>query len=274
MQSRVILPTPPLRAYVHHYWVMKADRISAEMNIVPTGSMKWMFHRSTPLVVNGVVDTTNVASVCGQYNRSIHVHTTASTHLLFVFFQPYAMKMITGIPSSNFEEDNVSMDLLGMPEFHDLKCRVLDSATDEEAIAIIENFIIQRIYINGNDSVYLKQLATVCDAIANDPTIGIDRLSDIACLSERQFRRIFTEHVGLTPKQMLRTKRFLQASRLIQTLDEKVFTSIVDDLGFTDHSHFNKEFRHFAGMSPTEYLAHLRDIQRTDFIRGYRAYHE
>ena len=55
---------------------------------------------------------------------------------------------------------------------------------------------------------------------------------------------------------------------------ESVLTTIVDDLGFTDHSHFNKEFRQFAGMSPTEYLAHLREIKRTDFIRGYRAYHE
>ena len=273
MLTRVMLPTPPLRAYVHHYWVMKTERISAEMNIVPTGSMKWMFHRRTPLVVNGMVDNSNVASVCGQYMRSINVQTAQSTHLLFVFFRPYALKMIMGMPSDSFVEDNVSMDLLGMPGFHDLKCRVLDSPTDDEAIAIIEAFIMRRLYNNG-DSVYLKPLIAACSAIDSDPTVSIERLSDIACLSERQFRRIFTEHVGMTPKQMIRTKRFFYATKMMQTLDESVFTTIVDDLGFTDHSHFNKEFRHFSGMSPTEYLAHLCEIKRTDFIRGYRAYHE
>ena len=61
MLTKVMLPTPLLRAYVHHYWVMKTERISAEMNIVPTGSMKWMFHRRTPLVVNRVVDNSNEA---------------------------------------------------------------------------------------------------------------------------------------------------------------------------------------------------------------------
>ena len=66
MLTRVMLPTPPLRAYVHHYWVMKTERISAEMNIVPTGSMKWMFHRRTPLVVNGMVDNSNVHRCAGN----------------------------------------------------------------------------------------------------------------------------------------------------------------------------------------------------------------
>lgn len=273
MLTRVILPTPPLRAFVHHYWVMKADRISAEMNIVPTGSMKWMFHRRIPLVVNGVVDNSNVASVCGQYYRSIHVHTASNTHLLFVFFRPYALKMIMGIPSDTFMEDNVSMDQLGVPDFHELKCRVLDSATDEEAIGIIESFIMRRLH-DCSDNVYLKPLIAVCNAIDSNPAITLDCLSDIACLSERQFRRVFTEHVGMTPKQMIRTKRFFHATKMIQTLDESVFTTIVNDLGFTDHSHFNKEFRQFSGMSPTDYLAHIREIKRTDFIRGYRAYHE
>ncbi len=273
MVTRMLLPTPPLRAFVHHYWVMQADRISTEMNIVPTGSMKWMFHRRTPLVVNGVVDNSNVASVCGQYNSCIHVHTAAATHLLFVFFRPYALKMIMGIPSDVFFEENVSMDLLGQPDFHDLKLRVLDSATDEDAIAIIEAFIMRQLH-RCADSVYLKPLMAVCSAIDANPTVSTGRLSDIACLSERQFRRVFTEHVGITPKQMIRTKRFLHASRLMQMLDDGMLTAIVDDLGFTDHSHFNKEFRHFAGMSPSEYLAHLREIEHSNFLRGYRAYHE
>lgn len=273
MLTRVILPAPPLCAYVHHYWVMKSDRISLEMNIVPTGSMKWMFHRRDPLVVNGVADASCVASVCGQYSRSINVHTATSTHLLFVFFRPYALKVIMGVPSDKFLEDNVSMDCLGMGDFLDLKNRVLDSATDEEAIAIIERFVMRRLYLR-DDNVHLKQLMAVCNEIDRNPIADIDRLADIACLSERQFRRIFTENVGISPKQMLRTKRFFLATKMMQSLIESGFTDIVADLGYTDHSHFNREFRQFAGMSPTEYLNHIREIRRTDFIRGYRAYHE
>lgn len=56
MQTAVLLPDPSLMGYIHHYWVMKADRISVEMNILPTGLMKWMIHRRDPFMVNGTLD--------------------------------------------------------------------------------------------------------------------------------------------------------------------------------------------------------------------------
>ena len=90
---------------------------------------------------------------------------------------------IMGIPSDRFLEDNVSMDQLSMPDFHELKMRVLDSATDREAISIIETFIKRRLY-NHDTDIYLKPLQRVCQEIALHPDINMDRLSDIACMSE------------------------------------------------------------------------------------------
>ena len=146
---------------------------------------------------------------------------------------------IMGIPSDRFLEDNVSMDQLSMPDFHELKMRVLDSTTDREAISIIETFIKHRLY-NHDTDIYLKPLQRVCQEIALHPTIDINRLSDIACMS---------------------------------SLHSPNFTDIVADLGYTDHSHLNKEFRYFAGMTPTQYMHHLLEIKESNFIKGYFAYH-
>ena len=99
-------------------------------------------------------------------------------------------------------------------------------------------------------------------------------LADRACLGERQLRRFFEEYVGMSPKMMIRTKRCLQACRSIQSLQITDFKDIVYRLGFTDHSHLNKEFKAFAGMSPSEYMEHIRHIQQENFLRGYRAYHK
>lgn len=72
---------------------------------------------------------------------------------------------------------------------------------------------------------------------------------------------------------MLRTRRFLHATHMIRTLHDPNFTDIVADLGYTDHSHLNKEFKYFAGMTPTQYMRHLLEIERSNFIKGYFAYH-
>lgn len=273
LQTKLILPSAHLRSLVHHYWVMKADRISMEMNIIPTGCMKWMFHRGVPFVVNGIDNASHVATICGQYNRGVFVRTKNYSDLIFVFFRPYALKAILGIPCDLFMEDNIDMDSVSIPEMHDLKRMVLDAPDNATAIGIIEKFISRRL-ADCYDALTLKRMTAVCDIIDSNPNVGVSALSDAACLSERQFRRIFIENVGMTPKQMIRTKRMYYATKLIQNLDECDLSDIVDRLGFTDHSHFNKEFKIFAGMSPTNYLAHIKAIKSSNFLGGYKAYHE
>ena len=273
MESKVIMPSESLRPYVNHYWIMRASGNSMDMNIMPMGSMKWIFHRGTPLTINGLIDESNVASICGQYTSAAHVRMHGQTNLIFVFFRPYAMRMITGIPCQLFENDNVPMDSLELPGFKILKEMVLNAPDDDSAIAIIEDFILTQLS-RSQDLGYLKRMMTVCSEIDQHIDSPINMLADVACLSERQLRRVFLDYIGLAPKQMVRTRRCLLASRAILNMEGEDLTQLIYQLGFTDHSHLNKEFRSFAGMSPTDYFNHVKDIKRHDLIRGYKAYHE
>ena len=273
MESKVIMPSESLRPYVNHYWIMRASGNSMDMNIMPMGSMKWIFHRGTPLTINGLIDESNVASICGQYTSAAHVRMHGQTNLIFVFFRPYAMRMITGIPCHLFENDNVPMDSLERPEFKILKEMVLNAPDDDSAIAIIEDFILTQLS-RSQDLGYLKRMMTVCSEIDQHIDSPINMLADVACLSERQLRRVFLDYIGLAPKQMVRTRRCLLASRAILNMEGEDLTQLIYQLGFTDHSHLNKEFRTFAGMSPTDYLEHIKRIKQENFLKGYRAYHK
>ena len=273
MESKVIMPSELLRPYVNHYWIMRASGNSMDMNIMPMGSMKWIFHRGTPLTINGLIDESNVASICGQYTSAAHVRMHGQTNLIFVFFRPYAMRMITGIPCQLFENDNVPMDSLELPGFKILKEMVLNAPDDDSAIAIIEDFILTQLS-RSQDLGYLKRMMTVCSEIDQHIDSPINMLADVACLSERQLRRVFLDYIGLAPKQMVRTRRCLLASRAILNMEGEDLTQLIYQLGFTDHSHLNKEFRTFAGMSPTDYLEHIKRIKQENFLKGYRAYHK
>ena len=252
---------------------MKYDGHTMDMSIMPTGCMKWMFHRGIPFSVNGNFEAGNVASICGQYTSAANVTTYEHTDLIFVFFHPYAMKVITGIPCDIFATANIDMDDLGIPDFKVLKKMVLDAEDDDKAINIIEDFITRRLSENSDTNI-VKRMMAACNEMEQHPSTSIDTLAERACLGERQFRRVFEEYVGMAPKMMIRTKRCLQACRAIQSLDITDFKDIVYGLGFTDHSHMNKEFKSFAGMSPTEYLEHIRQIKQEHFLKGYRAYHK
>ena len=271
MQSQILCPSEALRPFVHHYWVMQADAsLRMELKIMPMGCMKWMFHRGMPFTINGVLDRS--ASICGQYASAAHVGMLGHTDLLFVFFQPYAMKMITGIPSEHFNESSVDMDELELPEFNDLKQQVLEAADNQTAIFCIEQFILRQLH-RRDDATYLKQFVTLAQTMELHPDLSLSALAESACLSERQLRRVFSEYIGLSPKQMLRIRRCLAASRMMQQVEVTDFSDIIYQLGFTDHSHLYKEFKLFAGLSPTDYLSHLQQIRSEHLLAGYRAYH-
>ena len=255
LQSRLLLPSVPLRPFIHHYWVMRADAFPHEMSVMPRGCAKWIFHRLEPFTVNGVEERGNIATVCGQYHTAARISASHPISLIFVVFQPYAMKMVMGgMPCSLFYANNVDMDSLGMAEFKDLKRRVTEAT-------------------RSPDSAHLPRLQHVSRAIEEHPMLSPAELADMACLSERQFRRVFEDHVGMSPKRMLKVTRFLRAARSIQNLRGHDFTDIVYGMGYTDHSHFNKDFREFAGMSPTEYLQHVRRLEEDRVLEGYRTYH-
>lgn len=272
LQSQILFPSEALRPFVHHYWVMQADNHTMELNIMPTGCTKWMFHRGLPFSVEGQIDSSNTASICGQYTTAAHVGMHGHADLLFVFFQPYAMKMITGIPACLFNEANVNMDDLEMPGFKELKRMVLEAPTNELAIRHVERFIIRQLAFR-NDSIYLKPFLALMESVEHGLDLSVPALADVACMSERQLRRVFAEYVGLSPKQMLCIRRCFAASRAIQQMEQGDFTPIIYQLGFTDHSHLYKEFKLYAGMSPSDYLIHLQQIRNEHLMAGYRAYH-
>ena len=75
----------------------------------------------------------------------------------------------------------------------------------------------------------------------------------------------------LWPSEVLRP--FVHHYWLMQQMEGTEFADIISQLGFTDHSHLYKEFKLFAGLSPTDYLSHLQQIRSEHLLAGYRAYH-
>lgn len=65
----------------------------------------------------------------------------------------------------------------------------------------------------------------------------------------------FREQVGVTPKAMARLLRFERAVRLMTEPGHRSLASIALSCAYYDQAHFNRDFRSFAGCSPTEWIA-------------------
>ena len=78
--------------------------------------------------------------------------------------------------------------------------------------------------------------------------------NELGC-SRRHLTTRFREQIGLAPKPFARILRFERAVRRLRSEGSGNLAEIAHDCGYYDQSHFNRDFRDFAGLTPTELVA-------------------
>ncbi len=87
---------------------------------------------------------------------------------------------------------------------------------------------------------------------------GFSELTATLGCSGKHLAGRFREYVGLSAKAVARVTRFRRAAQLLGAgtpLDELAF-----ECGYYDQSHLDRDFRDFAGATPTEYRRDPRQV--------------
>jgi transcriptional regulator GlxA family with amidase domain len=65
----------------------------------------------------------------------------------------------------------------------------------------------------------------------------------------------FRDQIGLPPKLLARVIRFDRAVRVLRAPGSTSLAAVAFDCGYADQAHLNRDFREFAGTSPTAFVA-------------------
>jgi AraC-like DNA-binding protein len=93
--------------------------------------------------------------------------------------------------------------------------------------------------------------------------IRIDQLESLTGYTCRTIQRQFRQDTGMSPKAFSRILRCQSAINTIHLRDELSFCDLAFDLGFSDQSHFLREFKKFVSTTPCDYQ---RLIKHEDYI--------
>jgi AraC-like DNA-binding protein len=158
---------------------------------------------------------------------------------------------------------NNSVTALGA-EFNSLVQALKSHVTQgqyEEAVENLEDFLIKRALVRTYD---LKLIQTAAKMLHH--TKGQHRIAELAdyCqVSARQLEREFKYATGTSPKGFARTLRFHEAQRRLMFDPDADLTGLAYDCGYFDQAHFIKDFKAFAGKTPSEYAQQMQKMQET-----------
>jgi AraC-like DNA-binding protein len=82
--------------------------------------------------------------------------------------------------------------------------------------------------------------------------IYIDKLVDKACMSKSHFFKIFKNTLGISPIDYITCERIKLSKRLIKNTNQQI-SEIAYQSGFNNPSYFNKKFKEYELITPSEF---------------------
>ena len=168
---------------------------------------------------------------------------------------PIGAYLITGVPAHEVADRVLHLeDVLGMDGR--LLVDRLEATPDwEMRFEIVEEAILARMAKAPGASEGVAWAWTRLEA--EQGLLAISELCEALSWTPRQLIEGFRRELGLPPKQMARILRFNRAVQMLTPEAAPCLAGIAAECGYYDQAHFSREFRQFAGSTPTQYFERL-----------------
>ena len=101
----------------------------------------------------------------------------------------------------------------------------------------------------------IKDVTPVIEYIfRQNGVVQVKDLMDKFHISRRWLEKQFAEQVGISPKEFVRIVRFNALLTSVKTTPSVSWSEMIDNFGYYDQSHLNRDFHEFTGQSPTQYF--------------------
>ena len=104
---------------------------------------------------------------------------------------------------------------------------------------------------------YVDKALSFIHAEYSNP-INVQTIADGLNLDRSYFSTLFTQKVGMPPRDYLRAYRLNRAAELMVRYGERPSTAALS-VGYEDLFHFSKSFKQFFGLSPRAYVKEKRE---------------
>ena len=263
-------PTAQLARSVACIWTLDGEareRDEAPQPILPDGRAEFVVHLGDAFarVDQRATERQPWAIFAGQLDRPLTLQPTGRIAVLGVRFRPEGAAQFTRVPQHELVGRTVDAALVS-PALADVARRVREStASLPDAVRLVERLIAPVRERDGGGG----RLGSVVDAIfRSGGRVAIEGIAAEIGISRRQLERLFLRDVGLPPKQLARIARFQRALHILEFGAAPTRGSTAAHAGgYADQAHFIRDFREFAGCTPTEHLVARAEL--TGFFTGH-----
>ncbi len=194
-----------------------------------------------------------------RFSDHYFVQPIGAVRMIGIRFFPWGIRPFIKVPASEIADRFLTHEEIFGSRIKALQQMVLDADAPRNAIREIEKYFILELYRQEHDDMIVSKIARrIYDSKG---IINLDELCSASNLSVRRIEQRFNDALGVCPKLYSRLAKFQHAMQQLScTSDDDNLTGIAYDCGYFDQSHFIKDFKDFAGITPQKYLSETHPL--------------
>ena len=246
---------PALRSLIRNIVIIEADfgntPVSLEGNFMPSPDQAMFINLYTRLKSKKSGENNfNTATSCtlmGAQITPFKLLVEESHKTVSIIFQPGGLNRFLNIPITEiFDNGYGAREVIGK-EIEELLDKSHDTTTLNELNNIVQSYFLSKLS-------RIKEPLPIDFALQyllTNYNTNMDKIAGMACMSIRNFERKCKERLGMPAKMYARIARFHKAYKIIESRPKISWTDLTYEVGYYDQTHFIKDFKEFARLTPT-----------------------
>ena len=262
LSLQIVLPSVALRPYVSSYYLSEidSDMPISDLSVPEWGSIRLIC--SGGFTVDSGADTGLIIDepvIQGPSSKAVRF-TVQRCIMVGIGLLPLGFARFWNADVSRIADKSDPLGSIIDGAGAWLRAALNDAASADEMFGIVDSFM--RDVLRDAPPTEASNDVARAHALLNDPTMrDTDAMAQALGRHPSALARLCKRRFGFPPKLLLRRQRFL---RMLDALHARPYAEWPDflDPQYTDQSHMIRDFRHFMGTSPTQYLALPRMVQK------------
>lgn len=139
----------------------------------------------------------------------------------------------------------------------ELEAAILGPVEDGRALEHLQTWLLAQRRSEELRQVHLA--IALVERIVQDPAMtSVEQLASAAGMGSRALQSLFREHVGASPKWVIRRNRLQEVAKRLERGEAANLADLAAELGYADQAHMARDFKTAVGKSPSSFVRSLR----------------
>ncbi len=185
--------------------------------------------------------------VVGPQLTPVNIKLTRDHRAVMIGFQPGGLFRYLGIPMAEIFDEGIDGFSILDKDIKSLIDEIRELQQPELINTRVQSYLLKKIQ-NIADLRPFDHALRILQTNGNK--YSMDEMARNACLSLRQFQRKCNERLGMNPKLYARIARFSKAYSMFEKNQQLTWLHISHQCDYFDQTHFIRDFKEFAGVTP------------------------